>query len=599
MQTKSHALLSLAFMIPLLLSAQQPAIYDYKGDIYEGRGPFTAADTLRGSLNPMRQFDVIKYDLTVQVHPHDRSIVGRCVWTAIAENALAEVQVDLMSEYMNIDKIALQQAPGVALPVRRLSENAVAVRLPQTYDAGERFQLIIDYQGTPRVAPNAPWDGGFSWQYDENNKPWIGVSCEGFGASSWWPLKDHLSDEPDSGMTMTYIVPDTLVAVGNGRLVNADAELPTDERFTTDGYTAYQWQVENPINSYNVSLYIGDYVKIDDQFAGEEGTLDLQYWVLSGNERQASQHFKQVKPMLKCFEQVFAPYAFYEDSYKLVETSYWGMEHQSAIAYGNQYRNNEWGWDYIIVHESGHEWFGNNISTEDHAELWIHESFTTYSEALLVECLLDFRTMEKYLESQRFRIRNADAILGPRGVNFNDWASSDMYFKGSWMLHTLRKIYRLQGEQGEKGEKNRKNRMPKNDSHFKQMLHDMNVHFRKQTLNSDDLIGYINDYLGKDYTPFFAQYLAYKDLPVLQWRVEQFVPGDYYDLSYRLKADVKALQMPVYIKTNTSGTHILPDASKTWRTARIKIDGETKVAPTKLEDDTFLIEFDHVSSEDN
>ena len=600
----NRSLLTLTLLLVLAagtdVRAQNASIYDYEGDIYTDRGPFTKYDTLRGSINPLRFFDVKHYDLTVQVNPGDSTIRGRCTWTFVPTQPIRALQIDLMSEYMTIDKVTDPARPQIPKLPTMIDSNVAIVTWMGRLEVGKRYRMQIDYHGTPRVAPRAPWDGGFSWQTDDNGKPLVGVSCEGFGASSWWPLKDHLSDEPDDGMRMTYYVPDTLVAVGNGRLTKSAFAPQTDPHFQSlEGYHGYTWVVNNPINSYNVSLYIGDYVHIHDEMAGQNGKLDLDHWVLNGHAEKAKKHFEQVKPMIACFENVFGPYAFYDDSYKLVETSYWGMEHQSAIAYGNKYRNNDWGFDYIIIHESGHEWYGNNISTEDHAELWIHESFTTYSEALYVECLQGYDKMEAYLQSQRASIVNSDAILGPRGVNFNAWDNSDMYYKGSWMLHTLRKIHhaKVMQEFRESGRQQTLNQ-PSGHKQFKQMLVKMNAAFHLQTVNSDDVIQFVNQALSHDYTPFFAQYLAYKDIPTLEWRVEQLVPGSYYDLSYRLSADVESLSMPVYVQTDIGGSHILPNAGAKWQTARIDLADTDNVAPTALEDDTFLIHTQQVGRYD-
>ena len=355
--------------------------------------PFTSADSLRGSLRPERTcFDVHFYNLELKVDPETKSIAGFNEIHFKAVNDFDRMQIDLFAE-MEIDRILLDETE---LEFER-KHNAVFIDFPEQIPGGTLEFITVEYHGTPRVAKMPPWDGGFVWKKDKNDKPWVGVACEGIGASLWWPLKDHLSDEPDS-MAFTTIVPSDLVSVSNGHLVKQE------ER--EEGWTAWTWRVSYPINSYNVTVNIADYAHIEDTYTNASGEHELDYYVLSYNEEKATEHFKQVGPMLKIFEDAFGEYPFWKDGYALVETSYWGMEHQGAVAYGNKYKNNSHGWDYIIIHESGHEWWGNSVSCPDHAELWIHESFCTYSEAVYMERRFNYEKAVDYLRGHRMKIAN-------------------------------------------------------------------------------------------------------------------------------------------------------------------------------------------------
>ena len=509
----------------------------YQTDAYQ----FDRGDTLRGMLRPERTaFDVHFYALDVAIDPAQRTLTGS-VEVAFTLTAPTEViQLDLY-ENMTIDRI---EADGQPLDFRR-EYNAVFVDLPAALRTNDRGAVTVHYHGTPRVAPMAPWDGGFAYSTDSNGKPWIGVACEGDGASLWWPNKDHLSDEPDS-MSIKIAVPRELMAVSNG-----------DLRGTTDldnGYRRYDWFVQNSIDNYNVTVNIGDYVHFGDlHVSPEDGdTLRLDYYVLRENEATARTHFQQVKPMLDCFERAFGKYPFYEDGFALVETPYLGMEHQSAIAYGNKYMRGYLGgmipahhdWDYIIVHEAGHEWFGNSLSVGDMSEMWIQESFTTYSEAVFVECQYGYEEAVAYLESQRRNVRNREPVRGPMQVNFDDWSSSDHYYKGAWIIHTFRHALH-------------------DDVLFRDLLKNFHEEHKRSIVTTEDWIDYVNRRTGQDWSAFWEQYLWYPDVPKVRYRVRQ--DGRDAVLSLRLFADVPlglnlAFDTPDglrYVEASTEGAQTL------------------------------------------
>jgi aminopeptidase N len=383
--------------------------------------------------------------------------------------------------------------------------------------------LEVSFHGKPREAVRAPWDGGWIWSKDKQGRPWMTVACQGLGASVWYPCKDHQSDEPDSGASLSITVPDTLVAVGNGRLAG---------KTTNNGTATYTWQVKNPINNYNIIPYIGKYVTWHEDFAGEKGNLDCDYWVLDYNRDKAKGQFKQAAQMLKCFEYWFGPYPFYEDSYKLVETPHLGMEHQSAVAYGNGFQNgylgrdlsgSGWGhkWDFIIVHESGHEWFANSITTNDIADMWVHEGFTNYSETLFTTCEYGVEAGNAYCIGTRALIENDIPIIGPYGVNQE--GSGDMYYKGGNLLHTIRQIIN-------------------NDSTFRGILRGLNKTFYHKTVTTKEVEDYISRQADIDLSKVFDQYLRTTQIPVLEYSIKG------RDLRFRFTNCVKGFGMPVKVK---------------------------------------------------
>lgn len=493
---------------------------------------FTHADTLRGMLSPLRScFDVKWYDLKVKVDPAQQLISGTNVIRFVSTAQFTDMQLDFFAG-MNIDKIEYE---GIPLTYTR-QENAVFFSLPHVLNPGVEAQVKVTFGGRPTRAKNAPWDGGFIWSSDKQNKPWVGVACEGLGASCWWPLKDHLSDEPDS-MRITVSAPESLMAVANGQLRRTYGSEP--------GYTAWEWAVTYPINSYNVTVNIADYAHIHDTYQNASGTHDLDYYVLSYNKAKAIEQFKQVKEMMDCYEKYFGEYPFWRDGYALVETPYLGMEHQSAIAYGNGYQPGYAGYDplglgfdYIVIHETGHEWWGNSVSTDDHAELWIHESFCTYGEAVYVECKWNEQKAQEYMNEQRSNIANLDPIVGPRDVNFDEHASSDMYYKGAWMLHSLRHYVN-------------------DDLLWWTTVKKFAEEFKYKVTNTDEVIRWFNMRLQGDYTAFFKQFLYQAKLPVFEYHLKK--KGKRTLMTYRWNNAVQGFAMPVDVVLGSgAGMRISP-----------------------------------------
>jgi len=487
---------------------------------------FTRADTLRGMLTPLRTcYDINYYHLDVKVDIDQKFISGSNEFRFTATQDFKKLQFDLFAN-LKIEKVIFH---GKKLTYTR-EANAVFLYFPNTIKRGIKEAFKVYYSGNPVVAKRAPWDGGFVFTKDTEGKPWVATACEGLGASIWWPNKDHLSDEVDS-MLISISVPKGLKDVSNGRLRKV-TELD-------DGFTRFDWAVVNPVNNYDVEANIGNYVHFDDVFNGEKGKLSLDYWVLPQNLDKAKKQFgENVKPMLTAFEHWFGPYPFYEDGYKLIETPYLGMEHQSGVAYGNHYQNGYlgrdlsgtgWGlkWDFIVVHESGHEWFGNNITMKDAADMWIHESFTNYSESLFVEQQFGKQAGQEYVHGTRRAIQNDEPIIGPYDVNKE--GSGDMYYKGGNLLNMVRTIIN-------------------NDEKWRSILRGLNQAFYHQTVTTADIIGYINKQSGLNLTSIFDQYLRYKNIPTLEFRFEKD------QLLARWISDVNGFSMPVKIRTK-DGTY--------------------------------------------
>ena len=497
---------------------------------------YTRQDSLRGGITKERAWwDIQHYDLSFEVNPEAKSIQGKNVirYKVIAENQL--LQLDLQSP-MTILSVTQD---GVPLSIMD-DGNAHFITMVKKQVVGAQEELVVLFSGKPQVAKNPPWDGGFAWKKDNNNKHFIATSCQEIGASLWWPCKDHMYDEPDFGMLISVQVPRGLTAVSNGRL--------KEEKQENDLTSTFIWEVKNPINNYGVNITIGDYVHFSEVYKGENGLLDMDYWVLKDNLEKAKVQFKDATRMMAAFEHWFGPYPFYEDSYKLVEVPYLGMEHQSAISYGNKYGNGYlgsdlsgtgWGlkFDYIIIHESGHEWFANNITAKDNADLWIHESFTTYSEALFVEYFYTKSAGFEYVRGLRSGIDNSAPLIGNYDVN--DPNNGDIYSKGSNVLHTLRQLVG-------------------NDEKWRELLRGLNKTFYHQTVSSNQIEKYIESTTGLKLDGFFDQYLRDARKPVLQYKLD-LKRGKILD--YRWVDCVEGFDMPIKIKYNNTVLTLHPTSS--------------------------------------
>ena len=475
--------------------------------------PFTQADTLRGSNGAGRNcYDVGYYELSVAVDVQRKTMAGSTLFRVKNLKNYTSLQIDIFN-FLTLDSIIFHQKKCSFIR----QGNACFVQFPEVQRQGQVLQFEVFFRGTPMQAKRPPWDGGFVWRTDSLGQPWVGVACQGLGASSWWACKDYLGDEPDS-MRINISHPNNLVAVSNGYRKNVV--------FIDSNTVQSVFEVKNPINTYNVTLNLANYTLVTDEYTDVSGqNRTLEYYVLVANAAKAQQHFGQVKDMLRCFEQHFGAYPFWSDGYRLVETSYWGMEHQSCVAYGNNYKNNAFGFDFIIVHESGHEWFGNSVSVADQAEMWIHEGFTTYAETIFVECMQGKQAANQYIATQKQRLVLKQPIVGILGVNDTN-NDVDIYFKAALMLHTLRQ-------------------MVNNDPLWFATIKRFALEYKKSFVNTAEVITFFNKSLGKDYTTFFAEYLNFAPLPVLHYKCYQ--DGKNTVLQYKYHANQPNFKMPLSV----------------------------------------------------
>ena len=519
---------------------------------------FTHQDTLRGSITKERAWwNLNHYNLDIQVQPKDKFIIGKNSIKYTVLSPLQTMQIDIQHP-LNIVKVTQDNKE---LYVENIGD-AYFIKLDKTQVVGDKNEIIVFYEGTPIEALNAPWDGGLTWSKDENDIDFIATSCQGIGASLWWPCKDHMYDEPES-MAIHITVPENLTAISNGRLtkiINND-----------NGTRTFNWFVDNPINNYGVNMNIGDYVHFSEKFNGELGLLDCDYYVLRDDLEKAKKQFKVVPKMLEAFEHWFGPYPFYEDSYKVVQVPYLGMEHQSSVTYGNKFKNGYlgtdlsgtgWGlkFDYIIVHESGHEWFANNITYKDIADMWIHESFTAYSESLFLNYHYGIKACNEYIIGTRKGIRNDKPIIGI--YNVNEAGSTDMYYKGANMLHTLRQIVN-------------------NDDKWRQLLRGLNKNFYHQTVTTEQIENYISTYLDIDLSAFFNQYLRDIRIPTLEVRKNK------KQIEYRWTNVVADFNMPIKTVINASEKWISPTTD--WK----QVELNSNVKSFKI-DKNFYIEYNEI-----
>ena len=525
--------------------------------------PFSREDSLRGDLSLMRTcYDVTFYDLFVMVDHQEKSLeksYNIIHFTVVSD--FNKMQIDLA---LNME-VLLIQFEGVELEYSR-EFGAVYIDFPRVLKKSEYANVKIWYSGYPKEAVNAPWDGGFTWEKDDNGNPWIGVSCQGLGASVWWPCKDHQSDEPDSmRITCSARYPSKIISNGDLR-----KDTTVWDQYFNSFVNVSEWFVSYPINNYNVTLNIGDYVNFSELYISKKDTLRMDYYVLSDNLVKAKEHFKQVKPMMECFEKYFGVYPFWNDGYALVETPYLGMEHQSAIAYGNDYLPgyhgntrfiDELNFDFIIIHESGHEWWGNSITTNDIADMWVHEGFCTYSEVLYVECMYGYDAMLSYINSKKESVRNDKPVIGPYHVNVE--GSSDMYNKGSLMLHTLRSLI-------------------DDDEMWFEIIKGIANDFKYKIVDGQQIINYIIEKSEIDLTYFFNQYLKNKETPEFQYNLQK--EGRNYTLVYKWNA-IPEFDMPILINTGLKDFWIYPNFE--WQELYL---GSFDNHDFKVRDDLFFID---------
>jgi len=513
---------------------------------------FTRRDSLQGSLRPERTcFDVLRYDLNLTIEPEYKTVKGYNDITFKVIEKTQKIQLDLF-ENMVVDSIIFNEKK---LQYKR-EFDAVFISFPSELPLNSEQKIRFYYNGNPLVAKRAPWDGGFVWKKDSNGNDFVGVAVQGTGASLWYPVKDHQTDEPDQGASVKVAVPNGLMNVSNGKFLGNEN--------LNNGFTRWDWEVKNPINNYNIVINIGDYVNIHEKL----DNLDLDYYVLAENEAVARKHFEEVMPMMECFQQKFGTYPFANDGYKLVETPYLGMEHQSAVAYGNKYTKGYLGndmtgtgigleFDFIIIHETGHEWFGNSITSKDIAEMWIHESFTTYSECVYVECQFGYEKAMAYINGQKKLIANQKPVIGQFGVNYKT-GNSDMYYKGALMLNTIRHIIN-------------------DDTKWWAMLKKYAETYRYKIIETKDVVAFFSKESGLNLSPIFDQYLKHKAFPELELKFNEGT------IDFRWKTDVENFKMPFECKIGTKSLRY--EATNAWQSAPIQLKNPTDFS---LDENKFL-----------
>jgi aminopeptidase N len=498
---------------------------------------FSRKDSLQGGLRAERtSFDVMHYGLNIKLNIEEKSIVGYNEIDFKVIEPTSTIQIDLF-ENMKVDSIIHNTK---TLNYKR-EFNAVFISFPSELEIGNSEKITFYYSGKPIIAKRAPWDGGLVFSKDKSGKPFIGVACQGTGASLWFPCKDSQSDEPDFGATIKIAVPNGLMNVSNGRFMGSED--------LKNGYTRWDWEVKNPINSYDITLNVADYAHIHDTYKG----LDLNYYVLKENEEKAKIQFEQVKPMMDCFQSKFGTYPFADDGYKLVETSYLGMEHQSAVAYGNKYKNGYLGsdlsgtgngllFDFIIIHESGHEWFGNSITSKDIADMWIHEGFTCYTESVYLECTVGLEKAQEYINGLKKNVRNDKPIIGSYGVN--NEGSGDMYYKGALLLNTLRHVIN-------------------NDDLWWKIILKYSETYRHKIIDTETVIAFFNKESNMNLTPIFNQYLRFASIPELA------IKKNKKNFEYRWITMEPNFNMPIDIKIKNKKYRLFPTSN--WKKDKCKI----------------------------
>ena len=456
---------------------------------------FTSGDSVKGYLDRYRAcYDVVHYDLDLSLDPAHRKLGGTVRITFRAVTALDTIRIDLHRD-LKIKNIDLD---GVRIPFSR-DGMAVMLSLPERLDTGKIYSLTVGYDGSPVKAVRPPWKGGVVWKTDREGNRWVGVACESEGGSVWFPCKDHLSDEPDS-MRLRMSVPSGLQVVSNGIL---------EEHSIVPGREVFTWSTRYPINIYNITFYAGRFGHIADSMDVPEGTLHLDYYVHPWNVAKAGAHFRQVKDVIRIYSRAFGPYPWIKEGFKLVESPYEGMENQTAIAYGSGFMNISWlGADYIIVHETAHEWWGNAVTVSDFSDIWLQEGFATYAEVVYVEAMKGRDTSLMYLNYWLApSINNKLPVVGPRDVSYWDYNDGDVYNKGALVLHTIRNVI--------------------NDStlFFDILQTFYREHAGGSHVTTDDFREVLERKTGLDWAKFFEAYLYSRQVPVLKWYYGSVDPG--------------------------------------------------------------------------
>jgi aminopeptidase N len=506
----------------------------------------------RGELTKEKKaIDVLKYSLEFDFDLDNKSIAGINTITFKVNSEIEFFPLDL-HYYISLDSI--KQGNEKIDFVRDLS----FIQVKKHFESNVEHNITVYFSGSPVRSKAPPWDAGIVWSKDSFNRHFVGIACEGYGASIWWPCKDHLSDEPNE-VDIKLKIDSNYTAIGNGRLIKQEQQ---------GNKKIFYWRVVNPINLYCITFNIGKYKLLKDYYYTQSGKkLNLDYYVLDYNKQKAERHFVQVPNMLRIFEKLFDEYPFIEDGYKLVESPYWGMEHQSSIAYGNNYLNNKFDFDFIIVHESAHEYWGNSISVNDRADLYVHEAFATYTESLFLEMLKDKATMNQYLQLQKEKIENKQAIVGKRDVAYDEWNDADMYYKGTWILHTMRQLC-------------------ESDSIWHQKIKMLYQHFKYQNIDGEDLINYFDNNIISNSKKAWDHYLNELSYPTLEYKI---LRGDEdYFLVAKWTNVNKKFEMPIRIFYKDGSSKLISLDAKNYKKVYLSADKEVDIEYMKQ---NYLINF--------
>ncbi len=552
--TNKKSLLVAAVTLIFLASC---GLFGVRINVHNPRKPgkypkFDKETILLGELTPIREaFDVVHYDIDIAFDIENKSINGWVETKSVAVNELDSIQLDL-DQPMNLEEVRFGSRSGKELGYERV-ERAIFIKMPNTIAKGDTFSVFVKYSGKPIKAKKAPWDGGFVWREDKEDNPWVGVACEVEGASIWLPTKDHTSDEPNS-VDLRFTIPNgNLEVISNGQFVGEEVN-GNDKSF--------MWKVTKHINLYNITFYIGDFAKIEDEYIGINGKkMEMNHYVLHKNKEKATKHFKQLQRQIKAYEELYGEYPWYEDGFKLVESPFAGMEHQSAIAYGNSYKNDMNGTDdYIIVHEAGHEWFGNAVTAADLADVWLQEGFTTYGEALYLEKMYGYQAYNSHIGSYRFFIKNKYPVVGPMGRRYFDYKDGDVYVKGAWILHTLRNTI-------------------DNDTIFFDIIKTFYQENNVGVTNSQKFVEVVERLTGEDYDWFFNEYLYVNTVPTLEYELSK--DGYFYYQWTGVKDDFNKMPVEIYLIGKTGKEVKLYPSNKIQR-KKIGSDIEVSIPRSKV-----------------
>ena len=464
-------------------------------------------------------------DLKFKILPDRKAIEGEATLTFTAKAPLDKLVLDF-DRVFTIRKLTID---GKALKPSAWSnpEGRMTITLPRKVAKGRQVTVVVAYDGVPLEAKKAPWDGGFVWGKAPTGEPWIATAVQGDGCDIFWPCIDYPTGEPKL-VDLHITVPAPLVAPANGVFQGMTEK---------DGWRTYNWRAKHP-NTYAIALDVGPYEELTASYKSRFGdSFPMSFWYLKGSADKAKGLFAEFAPMLDFYEQMIGPYPFRDEKMGVVETPHLGMEHQTINAYGNMYKKEVYGFDWLLQHEFAHEWFGNQLTNSDNDDMWLHEGYGTYMQPLMSQWLHGDMEYMARLNQMRVDTKNRFPIVSGKPLredevyNGERGPGNDIYYKAANVLHTLRaligdeaffKITRI-------AVYGRDDPKPGN--------------FTPRYLGTRDYIKIVNQVTGKDYGWFFDVYLYEAAPPELIETRE----GD--DLMLTWKApNGKPFPMPVDVK---------------------------------------------------